>query len=148
MRRILICVLMVLAFAACGSKEERRDGFFANGLKAEAEGRIPEARIEAKNVIKLDPNHVGAYLLLGRCALKEQNWREAFGSYQRAVDRFKPYDRLQAPIPGMRRDVVRLARRAIERNVPAFVLVNNRAEGNAPLTVDALGRMLVSRSAG
>ena len=42
----------------------------------------------------------------------------------------------------MRRDVVRLARRAMERNVPAFVLVNNRAEGNAPLTINAIGRMV------
>lgn len=52
----------------------------------EQEGRIAEARIQAKNTIKLDPNHTGAYLLLGRCAIKEQNWREAFGSFQRAVE--------------------------------------------------------------
>jgi tetratricopeptide (TPR) repeat protein len=86
MRRILICLIMGLTFLGCGSKEERRDDFFANGLKFEGEGRMAEARIEAKNVIKLDPNHAGAYLLLGRCALKEQNWREAFANYQRASE--------------------------------------------------------------
>lgn len=86
MRRILICLIMGLTFLGCGSKEERRDDFFANALKFEAEGRIAEARIEARNVIKLDPNHTGAYLLLGRSALKEQNWREAFANYQRATE--------------------------------------------------------------
>ena len=86
MRRILCCLLMAATLLACGSKEARRDGFFDNGLKYEREGRYAEARLEARNVIKLDPNHAGAYLLLARCALKEQNWREAFGAFQRASE--------------------------------------------------------------
>jgi tetratricopeptide (TPR) repeat protein len=77
---------MAMTLFACGSKESRRDGFYANGLKFEQDGRFSEARVEAKNVIKLDPNHTGAYLLLARCALKDQNWREAFGNFQRAVE--------------------------------------------------------------
>ena len=86
MRRVLCCLLMALVFLACGSKEARRDGFFENGLKYETDGRYDEARLEAKNVIKLDPNHVGAYLLLARCALKAQNWQEAFAGFQRATE--------------------------------------------------------------
>lgn len=86
MPRIVVCLLLALCLAACGSKEERRDSFFRNGLKMEQEGRRAEARIDAKNVIKLDPNHVGAQLLLARCALKDQNWREAYAGYQRAVE--------------------------------------------------------------
>jgi hypothetical protein len=38
----------------------------------------------------------------------------------------------------MRRDTVTLVRQAISENRGAYVLVNNRAEGNAPLTVEAL----------
>lgn len=79
-------MLLVMMLGACGSKENRRDGFYANGLKFEEAGRFSEARVEGRNVIKLDPNHVGAHLLLARCALKEQNWREAFGNFQRAVE--------------------------------------------------------------
>jgi tetratricopeptide (TPR) repeat protein len=86
MQRVLCFFLLFVMLGACGSKENRRDGFYANGLKFEEAGRYSEARVEGRNVIKLDPNHVGAHLLLARCALKEQNWREAFGNFQRAVE--------------------------------------------------------------
>lgn len=86
MQRVLCFLLLAMMLVACGSKENRRDGFYANGLKFEEAGRYSEARVEGRNVIKLDPNHVGAHLLLARCALKEQNWREAFGNFQRAVE--------------------------------------------------------------
>ncbi len=79
---IALCVML----GACGSKEDRRDGFFNNALSLESSGRMAEARVQARNVVKLDPNHVGAYLLLARCALHDQNWRDAFGNYQRAVE--------------------------------------------------------------
>jgi uncharacterized protein YecE (DUF72 family) len=62
--------------------------------------------------------------------------------YERAVERFRPYDRMQAPREDMRRDVVRLVRQITEAGADAFVLVNNRAEGCAPLTVRALAREL------
>ncbi len=64
-------------------------------------------------------------------------------SYQRSVDRFAPYDRLQQVQPEMRRDIVRLAKRAIETDSEAYILVNNRVEGNSPSTIDALGTMIV-----
>ncbi len=38
----------------------------------------------------------------------------------------------------MRRETVELVRKAITENRRAYVLVNNRSEGNAPLTVQAL----------
>ena len=38
----------------------------------------------------------------------------------------------------MRRDAVQLVRKAIGAGRRAYFLVNNRAEGNAPLTVQAL----------
>lgn len=65
-------------------------------------------------------------------------------SYDEAVNRFEPYDKLQAPNPEMRADVARLAQRAIQKDVDAFVLVNNRAEGCAPFTIDAIGTSIVA----
>ncbi|MCP4873733.1 MAG: hypothetical protein GY898_34025 [Proteobacteria bacterium] len=59
------------------------------------------------------------------------------------MDRFAPYDRLQQVQPEMRRDIVRLAKRAIETDSEAYILVNNRVEGNSPSTIDALGTMIV-----
>jgi len=41
-------------------------------------------------------------------------------------------------LPQMRRDTVSLVKKAVVENRQAYVLVNNRAEGNAPLTVEAL----------
>jgi uncharacterized protein YecE (DUF72 family) len=42
----------------------------------------------------------------------------------------------------MRRETGELVRKAIAENRRAYVLVNNRAEGNAPLTVQAISEML------
>jgi hypothetical protein len=42
----------------------------------------------------------------------------------------------------MRRDKVGLVKKAVIENRQAYVLVNNRAEGNAPLTVQGLSEML------
>ena len=62
--------------------------------------------------------------------------------YAQAVERFRPYDRILAPREDMRRDLVRLIRHVTEAGADAFVLVNNRAEGCAPLTIRALAREL------
>ena len=63
-------------------------------------------------------------------------------AYEKAVERFRPYDRMQAPREDMRKDLVRLVRQITEAGADAFVLVNNRAEGCAPLTIRALAREL------
>lgn len=42
----------------------------------------------------------------------------------------------------MRREMVDLVRKAMAENRRAYVLVNNRSEENAPLTVQALAEML------
>jgi hypothetical protein len=42
----------------------------------------------------------------------------------------------------MRADVVRLARRAITTGKRAFITANNKAEGNAPLTMVTLGKLI------
>lgn len=65
-------------------------------------------------------------------------------TYADAVDRFQPYDRIQEPNPGLRRDLVKLARTAAGLRLPAYLLVNNRAEGSAPLTIAAVARMLAA----
>ena len=66
--------------------------------------------------------------------------------YAEAVARFQPYEGLQSEQPKMRQDVVRLARRAIERDSEAFILVNNRLEGNSPSSIAAIGRMIIGDS--
>ena len=56
-------------------------------------------------------------------------------TYDEAVDAFAPYDRIQEPNPELRRDLLRLIDVAVKTRIPAYLLVNNRAEGSSPLTV-------------
>jgi hypothetical protein len=59
-----------------------------------------------------------------------------------AVKAYEPYDKIVKPLPDMRRETVALVRHANAGNLRAYVLVNNRSEGNAPLTVQALADAL------
>ena len=59
-------------------------------------------------------------------------------SHASAVERYAPYTRIVTPQPQMRRDVATLIRAASSRGVTPYVLVNNRSEGNAPLTIQAI----------
>lgn len=66
-------------------------------------------------------------------------------SYDEAVDAFAPYDRIREPNPKLRRDLVRLVEAAVRTRIPAYLLVNNRTEGSAPLTIAAVAEMLAER---
>ncbi len=68
-------------------------------------------------------------------------------SYQRAVERAAPYDRIVQPLPKMRQETVDLVREIAGESRQAFVLVNNRSEGSAPLTVQALVDLLTTETA-
>lgn len=59
-------------------------------------------------------------------------------SYADAVKLFEPYDRVREPNPELRSDLRRVMEQALRRRVEAFILANNRAEGNAPGTVRAI----------
>ena len=56
-------------------------------------------------------------------------------SYEAAKKRSEPYTKIVGELPEMRRETVELVRRAVTDNRNVFALVNNRAEGNAPLTM-------------
>jgi len=59
-------------------------------------------------------------------------------SYADAVKLFEPYERVQEPNPDLRRDLIRLMEEAVRRRIEALIVVNNRAEGNAPGTIKAV----------
>ena len=59
-------------------------------------------------------------------------------SYEAAKKRAEPYSKIVEELPQMRRETVHLMRQAVNQGRRAYVLVNNRSEGNAPLTVQAL----------
>lgn len=62
-----------------------------------------------------------------------------FTRYAERKAELAPFDRIASPQEDMRDDVVLALRLALERGLSqAFVLVNNKAEGSAPLTIRAL----------
>ena len=68
-------------------------------------------------------------------------------SYEALRDAYTPFDRLHAEQPDMRRDVVALSRRALDAGRRVFVIVGNKAEGCAPLSLFALAEALADKGA-
>jgi uncharacterized protein YecE (DUF72 family) len=73
-----------------------------------------------------------------RLLLKPGTW------YEDQRDAFRPFNRIVAPDPIMRRDVAAIAGRALKRQKRVYILVNNKAEGSSPLTVLALAKKLAA----
>lgn len=64
-------------------------------------------------------------------------------SYEQLRGSYRPFDRIVRPDETMREDVARLVRRTARGGRRAYVLVNNKAEGSAPLTIRALAESVV-----
>jgi hypothetical protein len=73
-----------------------------------------------------------------RLLLKPGKW------YENQKQMFAPFDRLVEPDDEMRRDVLDLVHRASVAGRESFLLVNNKAEGSAPLTIEALAERYVA----
>jgi uncharacterized protein YecE (DUF72 family) len=62
--------------------------------------------------------------------------------YEQAVATFQPYDRIQEPNERAREGMLKIAQRAMQERKDAFLFVNNRLEGNAPSTIEAVLELL------
>ncbi len=63
-------------------------------------------------------------------------------TYEQAVKTFEPYKLVQDPNSGVREALRQIADRAWKTRQPAYVFVNNRLEGNAPGTIEAVADSL------
>lgn len=63
-------------------------------------------------------------------------------SYAAAKMRAEPYTKIVEELPQMRSEAVDMVRQAVGAGRRAYVLVNNRSEGNAPFTIQALSEIL------
>jgi uncharacterized protein YecE (DUF72 family) len=59
-------------------------------------------------------------------------------AYDKAVQDFEPYDRIQDLNDGARDGMRTIAQRAMHERKDAFLFVNNRLEGNAPSTIESV----------
>ncbi|HEY3252661.1 MAG TPA: DUF72 domain-containing protein [Polyangiaceae bacterium] len=66
--------------------------------------------------------------------------------YEAARSRFLPFNRLAEPDLPTRTEIATLVSKALAHDVPAFVLVNNKAEGCAPASIVELARAIALRS--
>lgn len=133
-------------------------------------GRLPKGpvyAVELRNSEILGPVYFRALRDVGAChcynvhpsmpALEEQlhfsdptsfpllfvRWMLRRGStYQEAREAFAPFDRLVGEDRSSRRVIASMCRTAIAGGRPAYVVVNNKAEGSAPLSVFRLAEEL------
>jgi uncharacterized protein YecE (DUF72 family) len=66
----------------------------------------------------------------------------AFG-YESAREEYAPFDRLVDPDPETRQQLVRVIAGTAAYGVLAYVTVNNKAEGSAPLSIEALAQAVL-----
>jgi uncharacterized protein YecE (DUF72 family) len=62
--------------------------------------------------------------------------------YEAARERYQPFDRIVDEDPQARRAIARLCLRAAGGGQRSFVIINNKAEGSAPLSAVGLGRAI------
>ncbi len=67
--------------------------------------------------------------------------------YEGARSRFLPFSRLVEPDLINRREIATLVAKAVAHEVPAFVLINNKAEGSAPASIVELAAQIATFSA-
>jgi uncharacterized protein YecE (DUF72 family) len=63
--------------------------------------------------------------------------------YESARERYAPFDRIVDPDPRTCQSIAALVRRAAAAGQPAYVVVNNKAEGSAPLSIARLAGEIV-----
>lgn len=65
----------------------------------------------------------------------------AYG-YEDAKTSYEPFDQLVDPDPQTRAVLAKVARATLAAGLPVYLTINNKAEGSAPRSVDAMARML------
>jgi len=87
----MVCILIVfplmMGLAMCmREKETRKEKFFASGQEYFNQGKYPEAIIQFKNVIQLDPKNANAYYQLGLTYLRLGKPNDAFTALGKSVE--------------------------------------------------------------
>jgi tetratricopeptide (TPR) repeat protein len=83
---IFILATIVLNCSSCTNKVESKRSYFERGMELFDQGDYKKARLEFKNVLKIDPKDADAYYMFGLLEEKEENWQKAFSLYLRATE--------------------------------------------------------------
>lgn len=84
---IFAAVLFTLSIMGCGTREEQEAGHFEKAKQFIAQGNYPEAVLELKNAIQLNPDNDEARLLLGDTYMEKGEALLSVQAYDAAVKR-------------------------------------------------------------
>lgn len=82
----LILLTAITSLVACGGADERKSVYLDKAMQSMQAGDYDKARIELKNVLQIDPKDARAYFALGEVFEAKQDFRKAFGNYNKAAE--------------------------------------------------------------
>jgi tetratricopeptide (TPR) repeat protein len=88
MRKLLLSLVFLLALAACETSEERAEKHFVSAQELVAEGDIPRALVELRNVFKLNNRHREARRLYAQMQVETGHPDVAYKQYLRLVEQY------------------------------------------------------------
>jgi tetratricopeptide (TPR) repeat protein len=88
LRQLLVALAMAgaVVLAGCSDPEELKATHLARGHEYLEARDFDKARVEFKNVLKIDPKDADARVALGQVLEQLQNWRQAAGQYLRVIE--------------------------------------------------------------
>jgi tetratricopeptide (TPR) repeat protein len=84
--RILSALMLLGLIAACSSGEDRQEKYLERAKAYYDEGDIDKARIEARNVLQINPKNSAARQLLGDISYDDGDIRKAYGMFLSVLD--------------------------------------------------------------
>jgi tetratricopeptide (TPR) repeat protein len=84
-------LVAALALGGCSSAQVRYRAYLQRGERFLAQGNLPEAGVELRNALQIEPKSAAALYDLGRVSEEEGELRQAAGFFQAAIDA-KPDD--------------------------------------------------------
>lgn len=112
-------VALCVALSACGGKEERLLNHYQKAAQHMADGDYEKARVEYKNVLQMEPKHLGASYGMGQTFEELNDIRSAVSFYQKTLELDPSH--LQA-----------------KRRLARIFVTNGAHAGAAPLVADLL----------
>lgn len=82
----VLLLSITLLISACGNNQQSKENHLNLAKKLLLEKQYAKARIEAKNVLQIDPNNAQAHTYLGQIEEHREEWKTAFLYYKKAVE--------------------------------------------------------------
>ena len=79
-------LVAALALGACSNAQVRYQSYLERGERFLAQGNLPEAGVELRNAVQIEPKSATALYDLGRVREQEGDLRQAAGFFQSAID--------------------------------------------------------------